>query len=183
MNGNVGVGSVVSSSSSRLKLRAVLPHGRRRSERAAAALEAFGAIRRFFPSDALLAEALGWDLATVAAWRAGGVVRPQAAKVAQVLLLNELCEEARAYLDADSDVARWITSPQPYLAVPGKKGATPALYLRTHNTDGLDQISRGLVQWMPSIEEQNLEEVPVDEQPRSDAPGAKELDRMLGARD
>lgn len=181
MNGNVGVGSVVSSP--RLKLRDALPHGRRRSERAAAALEAFGAIRRFFPSDALLAEALGWDLATVAAWRAGGVVRPQTAKAAQVLLLNELCEEARAYLDADGDVARWITSPQPYLAVPGKKGATPALYLRTYNKDGLDQISRGLVQWMPSIEERDLDDVPVDQQPRSDAPGAEELERMLGARD
>jgi hypothetical protein len=132
---------------------------RRRSRHAEAALQAFADLRRFFPQDTTLAEALAWDVATVAAWRAGEVVRPQKAKVVQVFLLRELCEEVRPYFDDDTDVARWINAPLPNLALVQRKGASPAMWLNARKTSGLDELTRGLVEWMPKIAEEDLEPI------------------------
>ncbi|MEJ7567445.1 MAG: hypothetical protein WKF41_04185 [Gaiellaceae bacterium] len=153
---------------------------RRPSNHAAAALKAFGEIRHYFPHDTTVAEALDWDIATVAAWRAGDVVRPQKAKVVQVLLLHELCEEARAYFDDDADVARWITAPLPNLVLPARRGATPAMWLNAYKKAGLDELTRGLVEWMPKIPESDLE--PVSDgaaTSHSDDPAVREFERML----
>jgi len=151
---------------------------RRRSRHAEAALQAFAEIRRFFPHDAMLAEALDWDVATVAAWRAGEVVRPQRAKVMQVLLLRELCDEARAYFDEDSDVARWITGPLPNLVLPHRKRATPAMWLTARKKTGLDELTGGLVEWMPKAPEEDLAPITSDGVVKDD-PAMDEFERML----
>ena len=151
---------------------------RNRSKVADVALQLFGDLRRYFPSDRLLAEALGWDVATVAAWRTGQVVRPQKAKVVEAFCLRELCEEVRAYLTNDSDVARWITAPQPQLALGGLKGLTPARYLRARGRQGLDELTGMLVAWMPVVPERNLEPVE-DAAIDSDDPAVREFGRML----
>jgi hypothetical protein len=143
------------------------------------AVNAFREIRRYFPHDTALAEALSWDTATVAAWRADDVVRPQMAKVVQVLLLHELCEEARAYFDDDNDVARWINAPLPNLELPKRRGATPAMWLNAYRKAGLDQLTRGLVEWMPKIPEYDLEPVAVAETRETDNSAVREFERVL----
>jgi hypothetical protein len=127
---------------------------RERSERAAYALEALDKLRRFFHHDAQLAQALGWDLATVADWRDHRVVRPQTAKVSLVLLLEQLCEEARAYLDSDAQVGQWLNAPLPNL-----RGCTAAVWLRERGRTGLRELTRGMVEWMPLIPDQDLEPI------------------------
>ena len=98
---------------------------RRRSPQASQALDLFDRVRRFFAHDSQLAQALGWDESTTAKWRDHSVTRPHAAKVAQVLLLQELCEEARAYMLDDFDVGTWLNAPLPNL-----HGSSPASWLR-----------------------------------------------------
>lgn len=157
---------------------------RQRSQRAAVALEAFAELRPFFEHDRDLALALGWDPATVAEWRQERVVRPQRAKLLQVLLLRELCEAARAYLDGDRDAGRWVTTPLPNL-----RGESPAAWLHLHGRRGLRSLVSGLVEWMPTLPDEEPE--PLDEElarslreraVAADVPGARELERMRARR-
>src|SRR5262245_44941970 len=81
---------------------------RERSPEADHALDAFADLRRYFRRDVQLAVALGWNEATAVQWRDRLVVRPQRAKATQVMLLDELAREARAYLESDTDVGEWL---------------------------------------------------------------------------
>jgi hypothetical protein len=123
-----------------------------RSPQAAQALETFGILPRYFAHDAQLAQALGWDSATVAVWREGGVVRPQSAKVAYVKLLADLCEEAGAYLRRDTDVGAWICT-----SLPNLRGASPAEWLATRGPRGLRELTYAMVDWMPRVPDSDLE--------------------------
>ena len=166
------------------QLKGALAHGhpRQRSPSATSALDGFDGLRRFFAQDVQLAKALGWDAATVADWRAHQVVRPQQAKIAQVTLLDRLCQEARPFLRADTAVGEWLNAPLPNLG-----GATPAEWIRSSGRTGLRQLVYGMVDWMPRVPAADLE--PVDERDaiaRLEAtakmdPGAREVRRMLGA--
>jgi hypothetical protein len=156
------------------------PTARQRTPQAGRALELFASLRPYFAYDRELAEALGWDEATVSEWRRRKVVRPQRAKVIQVLLLHELCDEAQAYLRSPTDVGNWINTPLPNLS-----GATPAGWLAANGVRGLSALTRGMVDWMPRMPEADLE--PFDEQAAlaalefaaaTDA-GARELKRLL----
>lgn len=157
---------------------------RRRSKHAARALVAFAALRRFFPHDNQLARALGWDVATTAEWRSGRVVRPQRAKIVEVARLLDLCEETRAYLRSDADAGTWTTAPMPNLG-----GSSPAEWLQRHGQVGLRQLTHGMVDWMPKVQEADLEPIDSDE---ADAAlqravetdeGVREFERMLATLD
>ena len=156
---------------------------RERSRQAILALDAFGDLRRFFSHDVQLAQALGWDDATAAQWRDRLVVRPQRIKVRQVLLLNELTHEARAYLATDTDVGEWLNAPLPNL-----RGSSPAQWIRSRGRIGLRELTYGMVDWMPRLPDRDLEPIDadeaqayLDEAAEHDA-GAAELKRMLAAR-
>ncbi len=143
-------------------------------------LDSFARLYAFFRRDVLLAAALGWDEATVAAWRTREVVRPQAKKAAQVELLLELCEEARPYLREDRQVADWVST-----GLPNLRGVTPAQWLTARGRRGLRELSYGLVDWMPRLPAGEIE--PVKESAASEAmaahadtPQAAEFQRMLG---
>jgi len=116
------------------------------SAQAAYALDSFARLYSFFGRDMRLASALGWDEATVAAWRTRDVVRPQVKKVAQVRLLLELCEETRPYMREDRQVGSWVST-----GLPNLHGVTPAQWLATHGRRGLHQLIYGLVDWMPRL--------------------------------
>jgi hypothetical protein len=155
------------------------PPQRRRSPQAVSALDAFTSLYAFFGRDVLVAEALGWDEATVAAWRERQVVRPQRAKSDEVELLLELCEETRPYLREDGQVGAWVTTPLPNL-----RGATPAAWLRLRGRRGLRELVHGLVDWMPRLPVGEIE--PVDERAAAAAlskqaadPAVVEFQRML----
>jgi hypothetical protein len=127
----------------------------------------------------LLAEALGWNEATVAEWRTREVVRPQVKKAAQIELLLELCEETRPYLHEDHQVGGWIST-----GLPNLRGMTPAQWLTTRGPRGLRELTYGLVDWMPRLPAGELE--PIEEPARSGAstphaetPEAAEFLRML----
>lgn len=159
---------------------AAIQANRQRSARATRALEAFADLRRFFASDSQLAEALTWDEATVAKWRDHLVVRPQVIKVMQVLLLDEIALEARAYMRSDSDVGSWLNAPTPNL-----RGATPARWVRQRGHVGVTELTHGLVDWMPRIPERDLRAIDpdaalayLDAAVETDE-GARELKRML----
>jgi hypothetical protein len=129
---------------------------RERSAQAAVALERFDRLRHFFSRDAQMADALGWDHATVAEWRGLRVVRPQRAKAAMVALLLALCEEARPYLDNAGQVGQWVNTPLPNL-----HGCTPSRWIRERGRTGLDELARGMLDWAPRPREEDLE--PVDD--------------------
>src|SRR5258708_2287494 len=97
-----------------------------RSQQATLALDALCLLLPFFGHDAHLAQALGWDEATAAQWRDRRVVRPQRIKAMQVLLLYEAAQEARAYLESDTNVGEWLNAPMPNL-----RGNSPARWIRT----------------------------------------------------
>lgn len=162
---------------------ATQPVARERSRVAVLALDAFGELRHFFSHDVQLAQALNWDEATAAQWRNRLVVRPQRTKVRQVLLLNELAGEARAYLATDTDVGEWLNAPLPNL-----RGKSPANWIRSRGRIGLRELTHGMVDWMPRVPDRDLEpidsaeaQVYLDETAGHD-PGAAELKRMLAAR-
>jgi hypothetical protein len=161
---------------------AAQPVARERSRVATLALDAFGELRRFFGHDVQLAQALNWDDATAAQWRDRLVVRPQRTKVRQVLLLNELAGEARAYLATDTDVGDWLNAPLPNL-----RGSSPANWIRSRERIGLRELTHGMVDWMPRLPDRDLEPIDaqeaqayLDEAAGHDA-GAAELKRMLAA--
>lgn len=163
--------------------KATQPVARERSRVAILALDAFGDLRRFFSHDVQLAQALNWDDATAAQWRDRLVVRPQRTKVRQVLLLNELAGEARAYLATDTDVGEWLNAPLPNL-----RGSSPANWIRSRGRIGLRQLTHGMVDWMPRLPDHDLEPIDaeeaqayLDEAAGYDA-GAAELKQMLAAR-
>jgi hypothetical protein len=144
------------------------------------ALDSFARLYVFFGRDVLLAGALGWDEATIAAWRGREVVRPQVKKAAQVALMLELCEETRPYLQGDREVGEWVTT-----ALPNLRGATPAQWLIARGHRGLRELTYGLVDWMPRLPAGEIE--PVDEDAaaqmlaaHADTPGTAEFLRMLG---
>lgn len=157
---------------------------RERSAAAGRGIQLFAELRRFFEHNAQLAEALGWDEATVAQWRDAGVVRPQRAKVAEVALLSELCLEARPYLRADKDVGRWLSAPLPNL-----QGHSPGEWLRERRGRGLIELTHGLIEWMPRLPAGEVE--PIDEQAASRTlkkaaesdDGVREVQRMLAQLD
>lgn len=134
--------------------------------------------------DSQLGNALGWDLATVAEWRDGEVVRPQRAKMRQVWLLSRLCEEARPYLAEDTDVGAWMSAPLPNL-----QGASPASWLAERGERGLGELIHGLVDWMPRLPAGEL--AVIDEREASRAleragdedEGVREFQRMLAELD
>jgi hypothetical protein len=153
---------------------------RERSQQATLALDAFGELRRFFVHDAHLAHALGWDEATAAQWRDRCVIRPQRIKALQVLLLYEAAQEARAYLESDTNVGEWLNAPMPNL-----RGSSPARWIRTRGPIGLRELTRGMVDWMPRLPDRDLEPINaqeamayLDEAAEHDE-GAAELKRML----
>ena len=156
---------------------------RRRSAQALLALQAFAELRQYFSRDTQLVQALSWDEATIASWRREEVVRPQAMKVAQVLLLHEAAREASAYMECDAQVGEWLNAPLPNL-----RGATPANWVRLHGPAGLAELTRGLVEWMPRIREDDLQAIDpdaaieyLDSAAKHDY-GARELRRMLSER-
>jgi hypothetical protein len=143
------------------------------------ALEVFASLYSFFGRDVMVADALGWDDATVAAWRQREVVRPQRAKAENVELLLELCEETRPYLRDDRQVGAWVTTPLPNL-----RGAAPSDWLRLRGRRGLRELVHGLVDWMPRLPAGELE--PIDEKATAAAlsrhahdPAVVEFQRML----
>jgi hypothetical protein len=157
---------------------------RERSQQATLALDAFGELRRFFVHDAQLAQALGWDGATAGQWRDRLVVRPQRIKAMQVLLLYELAQEARSYLESDTSVGEWLNAPMPNL-----RGSSPARWVRTRGPIGLRELTHGMVDWMPRLPDRDLEPIHareamayLNEAAEHDA-GAAELKRMLADRD
>jgi hypothetical protein len=135
------------------------------SPQAAHALDSFARLYSFFGQDMRLASALGWDEATVAAWRTRDVVRPQIKKVAQIRLLLELCEETRPYMREDRQVGDWVST-----GLPNLHGMTPAQWLATHGRHGLRQLIYGLVDWMPRLPAGEVE--PVKERVPSEATAA-----------
>jgi hypothetical protein len=154
---------------------------RRRSPQASQALDLFDRVRRFFAHDSQLAQALGWDESTTAKWRDHSVTRPHAAKVAQVLLLQELCEEARAYMLDDFDVGTWLNAPLPNL-----HGSSPASWLRERRGVGLAELTRGLVDWTPRVPETDLEAIRGAQGSArlvADDAGTQEFRRMLDGLD
>lgn len=137
------------------------------------ALAAFADVRRYFDTDAHIAGALGWDVATAREWREQAVVRPQRVKVKQLLMLRGLCEDTRPFLREDLDVGHWLTSPQPHL-----RGHTPAQWLRGRGEHGLNELRRGLVEWMPKVSESDLTDLPAPG-PLGEAQASGEFGRML----
>ena len=136
---------------------------RRRSALAEAALIAFLRLRSYFSHDAQLAEALEWDEATVASWRDREVVRPQRAKVSQIGLFLDLCEDVRPFLDRNRDVGGWVTT-----ALPNLHGASPARVLNRTGTRGLAALRSTLVDTVPRLTAGELE--PIDEAESNIAP-------------
>ena len=110
------------------------------------ALDSFARLYAFFGRDAPLAGALGWDEATVAVWRKREVVRPRTNKVAQVVLLLALCDEARPYMRNDLQVGRWMGT-----ALPNLRGISPAQWLAENGQRGLRELTHGLVTWAPRL--------------------------------
>jgi hypothetical protein len=99
-----------------------------------------------------------------------------------VASLLELCEEARAYLDNDADVGRWVLAPLPNL-----RGSSPARWLQSRGRSGLRELTYGMVDWMPKLPEADLEPLPDDDldealrvAARTDE-GVREFERMLAA--
>lgn len=130
---------------------------RTRSQAAVLAIETLGELQKYFEYANQLAEALGWDPDTVSDWLSDSVVRPQAKKVAQVILLQELCLEARAYLRSDSDVGIWLTSPSIRL----EDGVTPSEWLLERGALGLRELTADMSSTMPKTPVGEIE--PVDE--------------------
>lgn len=142
-------------------------------------MDSFARLWAFFGRDVLAADALGWDEATVAAWRAREVVRPQVKKAAQVELLLELCEETHPYMHSDRQVGEWLVT-----ALPNLRGSTPAQWLAARGRRGLRELTYGLVDWMPRLPAGEIE--PLDESTVADAmaahaesPATVEFQRML----
>jgi hypothetical protein len=130
-----------------------------------------------------LANALGWDEATVAEWRTREVVRPQVKKAAQIELLLECCEETRPYLQEDRQVGEWISTKLPNL-----RGMTPAQWLAARGQRGLRELTYGLVDWIPRLPAGELEPIEEDATPEAivppaDTPEAAEFLRMLSELD
>jgi hypothetical protein len=150
------------------------------SVQARQALDSFARLYCFFGRDVLLADALGWDEATVAVWRGRGVVRPQVKKAAQVELLLELCEETRPYLHGDLQVGEWVST-----ALPNLRGSTPAQWLLARGQRGLRELTYGLVDWMPRLPAGEVEPVQEDVAAETIAAHERTLEtaeflRMLG---
>jgi hypothetical protein len=112
------------------------------------------------------------------------VVRPQRVKMRQVVLTLELCREARAYLESDTDAGMWLVAPLPNLS-----GKTPSEWLHERGPTGLRELTYGLVDWSPRLPAGQLEGFDEDEASALLRAGAaedenvREFARMLAALD
>jgi hypothetical protein len=142
----------------------------------------FDKLLGYFANTTVLAWTLGWDETMVAEWHTHNVAKPHKTKIRQVLLLVELCNEARAYLSTDTDVGAWVNQPLPDL-----HESTPAQWIQIKGVAGLRELTYGMADWMPKTPNGELE--PIDEDAAIAAmlatsekdEGVREFRRMLAS--
>src|ERR1035437_1052170 len=142
----------------------------------------FDKLLGYFANTTVLAWTLGWDETMVAEWHTHNVAKPHKTKIRQVLLLVELCNEARAYLSTDTDVGAWVNQP-----LPDRHKSTPSKWIQIKGVAGFRELTYGMADWMPKTPNGELE--PIDEDAAIAAmlatsekdEGVREFRRMLAS--